>query len=141
MIEELLLTRGDVKRREAIADRISAGNRSVAKAWLAKAAAAFSRGEAENMIRWQREAIRLDRYSPVEYEQYFDWLYLYIQLYLQDGMTESAAYCRELLLEIPALLAETEAGTSEPGRRIYDKPELELSEEYREIVEALQDGQ
>lgn len=54
-------------------------------------------------------------------------------------MGKSADYCRERLLEIPAMMEQVKAGSFPLAWRIYDKPELELTEEMRRGLAVLGD--
>ena len=135
--KDLLTQAGDVTEMERLADKILSQNESVSLAYSAKARAAYAEGDFGEMIRNKQRAIALSRYELAEYLDYFDMLYVGIQLYSVNGDMQSAAYCRERLLEIPDMLEEVLKQTSALAWRIHDKPELELPEEYMEMLEEL----
>ena len=119
------------------ADEILRRNRSVAVAWDAKARAAYAAGDFTTVIAHKQEALRLAPYELSEYLDYFDMLWVGMQLYEKNGDLQSRNYCAARLLELPELLQAVEARTSSLGRRIQDKPELSLPENYRQALEAL----
>ena len=58
--------------------------------------------------------------------------------YQSQNMTQSAQYCAQCLLEIPSMMHEVESSTSSLGWKIYDKPNLQLPEEYMQRLNLLQ---
>lgn len=130
----LLAQAEDVAEMERLADEILARNKSVSLAYSAKARAAYAEGDFGEMISYKQKAIALSRYELAEYLDYFDMLYVGLQLYTANGDPASAAYCRERLLEIPDMLEEVLEQTSSLAWRIHDKPELELPEEYSKVL-------
>ena len=133
-----LLTQAEnVSEMERLADKILSQNESVSLAYSAKARAAYAEGDFGEMILNKQQAIALSRYELAEYLDYFDMLYVGIQLYTANGDMESAVYCRDCLLEIPNMLDDVLDNSSSIAWEIRDKPELELPEEYLEILEYL----
>lgn len=128
----------DTEEMEELADKILFWNQSVSLAYSAKARLAYAEGDFEAMIEDKRQAIALARYELEEYLDYFDMLYTGIRLYAEAGDENSALYCRQKLLEIPDMLKEVLEGTDKLAFRIHDKPELELPEEYKEVLESLE---
>ena len=137
----LLTQSGDAEAMELVADCILEHNKKVSLAYSAKANAAFAAGDGEKMIEYKKQAIALSVYAKEEYEDYAAKLLVYMQLYMDSGMEESAEYCRQMLLEIPELLSGAEQNTSYLGWHIYDQPDLELSDEYLEAIEYLRQSE
>lgn len=127
----------DMETLEVQADEILQHNSFVALAWSAKARAAFSSGDITKMLEYKQKAISLSRYSPEEYEDEIYMLYTAAQLYEQSGDRESARYCMEEAVKIPDQMKEVLRSTDELAWRIRDKPELELSDEYRVYIEEM----
>ena len=73
-----------------------------------------------------------------EYLDYLDMLTYAISMYVQIEDYDSAEYCISRCLSIRNDLKRVEAGTSELGRMIDDKPELELPAEYADYIDMLQ---
>ena len=125
----VLLTQAETpEEMERLAGRILRINRYVSLACDAKANVAYTRGDAQEMVVWKRRAIALARYNRKEYEDYLERLVTFIRLYQEAGMQQSAAFCRERVLEIPEMLREVEENSSPLAWMIYEKPELELTE-------------
>lgn len=130
----LLTQAEDAAEMERLADKILSQNKSVSLAYSAKARAAYAEGDFGEMITNKQQAVALSRYELAEYLDYFDMLYVGVQLYMANGDMESAAYCRERLWEIPNMLEEVLEQTSSLAWQIRDKPELELPEEYWKVL-------
>lgn len=135
----LLSQAGDAEEMERVADEILSRNQSVSLAYSAKARAAYANGDFERMIAYKRQAIAHAKYEMEEYLDYFDMLYVGIQLYLKNGDVESAEFCRQRLMEIPDMLQEVSDGTDELAWKIRDKPDLALPEEYQGILTEVSD--
>lgn len=128
----------DAEKMETIADEILSRNQSVSLAYSAKARIAYANGDFENMIQYKLKAISFSRYERSEYLDYFDMLYVGVQIYSSMGDNASAAVCIERLREIPVMMEEVLEGTDQYAWEIKDKPELTLPEEYRDALEKLQ---
>lgn len=128
-----------VNDMDSVADRVIALNESVSLAYSAKARAAYANGDFENMIFYKKKAISLSKYELEEYLDYFNMLYVGIQLYTVNSDMKSAEYCRQQLLEIPGLMADVIDKTDDIAWRINDKPELILPDEYQEILKTFSD--
>lgn len=127
----------DAGKMEEIADEILSRNSSISLAYSAKARSAYGKGNFEDMIFFKRKAIALSRYEKNEYLDYFNMLYVGVQLYSSMGDTASAAVCIEELKEIPKMMEEVLEGTDAYAWRIKDKPELTFPEEYQDILDEL----
>ena len=121
---------------DAIADSIISRNESVSIAYSAKAKAAFSNGDFENVIKHKKRAITLSRYTLAEYLDYADMLIVGEQLYTQHGDTRSAENCVSELVSIPEQLDEVRTGTSALAL-IIKEPELDLPDEYTFVIDQL----
>lgn len=122
-----------------IADRILRYNSSVSAAYDAKAAAAYIQGDAMKMVDYKLQAIARAKYEMEKYEDYFEKLFSLFRLYQDAEMTSSADYCRERLLEIPDMLELVKDSSSPIAWEIYDKPQLDLTEEMQAALEELED--
>lgn len=138
---ELLKQAETLEEMEQIADRILRYNESVSLAYDAKGNVAYAEGDAEKMIACKLRAIALARYEREEYEDYLERLFTFIRLYQNAGMTRSASYCRERLLEIPDMLEEVKRTTSPLAWMIYDKPDLELTKEMQARIRILRESE
>lgn len=132
-----LTTTGDAAQVDALADKILARNPTHSLAYSAKANAALSRGDIVSMIRYKEEAIRLSPYTTEEYCDYFQKLYWALDQFLQMGDLQSAAQCREKLLQIPGMMEEVSRRTSPLAWKTGDDPTLELPAEYQEVLQIL----
>lgn len=127
----------DTQEMEYFADKVLSLNDSAALAYSAKARAAYAEGNFADMITYKQKAILMSKYELEEYLDYFDMLYVGIQLYAANKDMDSAEYCRQRLLEIPDMLENVLSNTDEIAWQIKDKPNLILPEEYQEILEGL----
>lgn len=135
---KLLVEAQDVEDMERIADKILKLNPNNALANSAKARVAYSKGDFGNMIVYKQQAIKYSKYSLEEYLDYFDMLYVGYQLYLEYGDLESAEECIKCIRAIPDMI-EMVLDESDPlAYKINDKPELELPDEYQEILNIFQ---
>ena len=133
----LLAEAEEPEEMNRIANRIFQYNQSVSFAYDAKAAVAYSEGDAQKMVDYKLKAIGLARYEMEKYEDYFAKLFTLLQLYQDAGMTRSADYCREKLLEIPGILEQVKDSSSPLAWEIYDKPQLDLPEEMQAVLDFL----
>lgn len=128
----LLARQQDAEGMEGIADEILLRNQSIALAYSAKARAAYGKGDFAHMISYKQQALSLSKYQLEEYLDYFDMLETGILLYEANGDLESAAFCRQRLLEIPDIIEQVLAETDDLAWKILDQPELALPLEYQE---------
>ncbi len=135
-----LVQQDEVEGLEVLADAILSHNSYVALAYDAKANVAYAKGDGQSVIQYKQKAISLSPYTMAEYEDYGEKLYQFMELYTQSGMSESAQYCRQCLLEIPTLLEQVEEKTSPLAWRIADQPELEPSPALQECLMQAQQG-
>lgn len=124
----------DVGELETTADRILFLNQKSSIAHSAKANAAYSKGDIENMMTEKETAIECNRYSLNEYCDYFEKLYQAMLLYEQNGDTASAEVCREKMQSIPLMLDTVRQSTDPIAWKIADQPQLELPAEYQKIL-------
>lgn len=129
----------DTQEMEYLADKVLSLNDSASLAYSAKSRTAYATGNFSDMIDYKQQAISLSKYRLEEYLDYFDMLYVGIQLYMANGDIDSAEYCRQCLLTIPDIMENVLADTDKIAWQINDKPNLTLPEEYREILESLSD--
>lgn len=122
---------------EMIADEIVLRNQSVSLAYSAKARAAYARGDFDKVIFYKKKAIALSQYELDEYLDYFEMLYVGVQLYEASGDSASAGICVQQIKEIPNMLARVLEKTNAYAWVIRDKPDLTLPDEYQEILEGL----
>ena len=127
----------DLEKRLSLSEHILRLDPWSAEAESAKADVLFRQGRIPEAVSIKKSAIRHSRYSLQTYTEYFDMLDTARYLYQKAGRTREAAWCRERLLEIPAMLKEVRDTTDPLAWKIRDKPELELPEEQLEILESL----
>lgn len=134
---QLLTVVEEPEEMERVADRILALNPDNPLANNAKARVAYSNGDFGSMIGYKQQALEYYKYNLEEYLDYFNMLYVGYQLYLENSDPDSAEVCREQMLGIPDMLDEVLNETDPLAYQIQDKPELELPEEYRVILDVL----
>ena len=127
----------DASEYDALGSRILSLNDSCSIAYSARARAAFSRGDLYSMMELKKKAISLNRYSLAEYLDYFDMLYYGASLFIQNADNGSAQICINEMLNIPVSLEEVRSSTSDLGWKIDDQPELDLPQEYLDIIGSL----
>lgn len=125
----LLITETDMEAMNTRADRILSQNAYVTVAYSAKANYYYANGDFENMIRYKDKAIENAPLVAEEYEDYIFKLLVGEGLYHQAGDEYSAEYCRKNLDEVLEKFYGREERLSYFGKRIFDQPRLELSEE------------
>ncbi len=136
---ERLKQAADLDEMESIANEITRQNDSVALAWDAKARNAFAQGDVLAIMEYKEKAISLSKYEVAEYTDYLDMLFMAIQIYQEAGDIDSAVYCAETAVNIPLRLEAVREQTSSLGWKVQDKPELDLPEEYKEVIDLLKD--
>lgn len=124
----------DALELDEAADRVLALKPSSSIAHSAKANAAFAAGDIQTMMDEKEEAITWAQYRVEEYCDYFDKLYEAMNWYLEAGDAQSAAVCAEKLRNIPQMLSALADTTSPLAWKIADQPQLELPEEYRQLL-------
>lgn len=127
----------DPEQLDQIADRILELNASNSLAYSAKANAAFSSGDIISMIQYKQKAIYFSPYTTEEYCDYFEKLYTAMQLYLQAGDSDSAAYCRTKLLQIPEMMAAVSEKTHKLAYLTGDDSSLVLPAAYVKILQEI----
>ena len=133
---QILMQAEDADEMETTADKILVMNPSNPLANNAKARAAYSRGDFGSMIEYKSRALEYYRYNLEEYLDYFNMLYVGYQLYMQNDDPESAGICAEQIQTIPEMIDEVTDQTDPMAYEIADKPDLELPQEYKEILES-----
>lgn len=131
----LLQTVEDPELMDDIAADILSRNSSVNLAWNARASAAYSRGDIEEMIEYKRRAIYLRRYRLSQYLDYADMLKVAYDMYVEAGDTHSAEICLAELRNIPVLMEEATASASELAWKISDNTRMVLPEEYAWVAD------
>ncbi len=136
---ELMKQTEDVEALDELADKVIKLNDSVALAYSAKAKAAYAEGDFSSVILYKRKVLELSKYQIREYKDYFEMLYVGMQLYSQQGDEESAQICKDELLSIKTRIDRVLADTDELGYKFDTKPRLNLPEEYLEILEQIKE--
>lgn len=134
---QLLSTTSEVEEMEQIADHLLERNEYLSTAWDAKAKTAYSRGDFSNVLSAKQKAISLAPYDIAIYEDYFSMLCVGIERYEEAGDANSAEICKTEIIRLQEILNQTKEKTSALAWMIRDKPQLEMSEEYRNYVEVL----
>ena len=112
-------------------------NPSHALSYSAKSNAAFSRGNIAAMMKYKEQAISCAPYSVAEYCDYFEKLYIAMQMYTQAGDTASASFCQKKLHSIPDMMHKVALGTSSLAHLTDNDMRMELPENYKSILEKL----
>lgn len=136
-LAEQLKSAADPEEMERCADRILELNPTYALAYSAKANAAYARGQVLEMIQNKERAIQLTPYTVEEYCDYIEKLYTVLELFVQKGDTESAAYCLKKLLSVPVMLEATAAKTDPLAYQTGNNSELILPEPYQQLITTL----
>lgn len=135
---EALLQAQDTQTMEHFADRILELDQNVSLAHSAKAAVAFQDGNVTTFLREKKQAIACAKYTAEEYRDYLEKLKYILGLYQQQQDEESAAYCKQRMLEIPELIRNAHNEVSALGWIITASPEITLTEEQTAYLQALQ---
>lgn len=120
------------------AEGILKSNKYVSVAYSAKANYSFKKGDISSFMQYKEKAIECARYSIDEYNDYCAKLLSALSLYLRNGDGESAQFCAEKLVGVEKRLSALKDSTDTLARKIKDKPELELKQEYSEYIKELQ---
>ena len=118
------------------ADEIIENNGKLAIAYDYKANLAFADGDFEKVIEYKKKAIECAPYSLDEYLDYLDKLFIGIELYINANDYSSAEYCIKEAKKVERLLENKKKETSSLAWKIQDKPQLDLPEEYKEILDS-----
>ena len=117
---------------EMYADAILRVNRSCAIAYDAKAMVAYARADFRDLVYYKEKALSLRRYELSGYTEYIDMLVEGIRL--SGEHEEIEELCRDRLAAVPDILSRVQSETSSLAWKIYQTPDLELPEEYRQKV-------
>ena len=128
----------DVYELGETADKILDLNSHVSLAYSAKANAALAEGQVLSVMDLKKQAILNSRYELEEYLDYFDKLHAIMTLYRNQGDMASAEICRQKILEIPEMIQQVLEETDPQAWNVKHKPELELPQEYLDMLEQLQ---
>ena len=130
----LMTQQVDMETADGLATEVLARNRYVAPAWRIRAMAAYSRGDIQTMMTCQKQALACAPYDLTGYTDYLEMLSVGEGLYEQAGDTAGAETCRAEMRAVPAMLEAVRQKTSALGWLIDDKPELDLPEEYEDMI-------
>ena len=116
-----------------LADEILAQNQTCALAYYAKAMVADINEDYEEMVRYAKEAIRHDYFNIDEYSNF--------TLLLYDGLlygdTEDYLLCAKEMSNMESYMKEAMGKLSPLGKKIKDQPELQLTEDMLQILDAM----
>ena len=133
MIEE-----PEIDKANQYAEKVLALNQNIPQAYEIRALYAYGQGDFGTMIENKEKAIQLAPYKLQNYTEYIDMLMVGIQLYQQAEDFQSMRYCAQRVVEIPGWLDTVRDNTSDLAWKIVDKPQLELPEEYDEMISTCQ---
>lgn len=133
MIEE-----PEIDKANQYAEKVLALNQNIPQAYEIRALYAYGQGDFGTMIENKEKAIQLAPYKLQNYTEYIDMLMVGIQLYQQAEDFQSMRYCAQRVVEIPGWLDTVRDNTSDLAWKIVDKPQLELPEEYDEMIRTCQ---
>lgn len=137
---ELMAQSADMSEKEKYADKIIKSNDKVWMAHETKAFAAFSDGNFDCVIESMETALKTSPFTYKLYEDYCAMLIRGIGLYEKAGDANSAAFCREKLLQTADRLEKLPEKLSPLGRMIRDQPKTDLPAETAEYINALKSG-
>ncbi len=120
---------------EKYADQIIEENGHLAIAYSAKANSAYSKGDFKKVIEYKKKAIACIPYSIAEYDDYCQKLVVGISLYNEVNDEKSVSKCIKELVNVGDMLEEVKGNTHPIAWKIQDKPQLELSGEYKILIE------
>lgn len=135
-LTEELTTIEDIKELDSTADKILRLNSSSSIAYSARARAAFSQGNVQSMIYYKLKAIENYKYNLQEYEDFIDYLNRSVAMYLGNKDEQSAMKTVEYIVLTDKMIEDVKASTSDLAWKINDKPNLDLPESYRSLIEA-----
>lgn len=119
------------------ADEIIEDNGMLAIAYDYKANLAFEDGDFEKVIEYKKKAIECAPYNLEEYLDYLDKLFVGIRLYTNVSEYSSAEICIKEAKKVKKQLEKQKTETSSLAWKIQDKPQLDLPQEYEEILNSL----
>ena len=128
----------EIDQANQYAEKVLALNQNISQAYEIRALYAYGQGDFGTMIENKEKAIQLAPYKLQNYTEYIDMLMVGIQLYQQAEDFQSMRYCAQRVVEIPGWLDTIRDNTSDLAWKIVDKPQLELPEEYDEMISTCQ---
>ena len=128
-----------VKELDDYSDRILRLNDASSIAYSAKARAAFAQGNVQSMIYYKLKAIGNYKYNLAEYTDFIDYLNRSVEIYLGIGEEDKAMDTMRYFVLTDKMLEDVKSSTSDLAYKINDKPDLELPDSYRTIVDAYKD--
>lgn len=130
---ELLSASSDASEVEKLADEILKQNKTCSLAYYAKAMIADINGDYDKVIKYGKTAISYDYFNIDEYQNY--------TLLLYDGLISEVpgAYkkCEKEMYMMETYMKEAKEKISPLGLKIKDQPELTLTSDMIQILEAL----
>lgn len=128
----------DIDEMNELADTIRRQNEYVQVAYSAKARYLFGKGDVKNMMKYKNKVFEIAPFDYAEYEEYASMLIYCVDLYEQNGDSESAELCRKELIETKDKLASLNDRLSYWGRIIKDQPQTELPDEVNRYIDSIQ---
>lgn len=135
--EKQMISAKSVDEAEKTAKALLKLNPYDAAAYDMLALVAQEEKEYMDMIHYKKEAVKRQKYRTEEYEDYVVMLRKAISYY-EEKDSKNYQTCVEELLQVEDILEDVEKTTSPLAYRIYDKPELELSEKSLKYIEQFQ---
>ncbi len=138
---QLITEEKDSDVLEKYADDIIKNNGCLAIAYDVKANSAYKKGDFKKVMEYKDSALDCAPYSLQEYTDYCEKMIVGISLYESAGDNYSADFCKKKLVSVKEKAEETKEKTSFLGWKIYDKPELDLPENYIKAIEACENNE
>lgn len=129
--EVCMMNSSSMAEAENIADEILELNQYSYAAWNIKAVAELEKENYAGMIACKKKGLAITRYDILEYQDYIVMLSKAINASTGD---EKENYISDLLC-VEKQIQDVLGQTNNLAYRIKDKPELELSQEYKEFIE------
>ena len=138
--QELMLETEDIDEREALADKILAVNSVNRPSYDVKAAAAYSRGDIEKFIEYERIVLELAPMHDEDYPTYAYKLVAALSAYQEAGDISSARICAFELIRVREELESLEDRQSELGKMIIDQPVTWFNDNLDDFIDELISG-
>lgn len=128
----------DLKSANILADEILKQNDKSYVPYVMKAKYAYSTGDFNSVIKYNRTLLTKKPFSYEEYVDYCKMLLNGIAIYTKMGDTESIKVCQNELKWVSSKLKALPNNLSNLGRMISDQPETELPKEISDYVNRLE---
>ena len=134
-LTDIMMSSSDEKVLGEAADNVLNHNRYDTISYIIKAREAFSQGDIQTFIGYEEQAISTKPYDTTIYEEYLTLLRYALDMYMGSGDRESGIYVLEKMQQAADQLSGLSEHTSPLAFKIKDKPQFELDDEYKGLLE------